>query len=142
MESKFDAELDELSELADRIKNTTAVDRVVPTEQYLARLNKLLAEGWDYALGKENEIDEDLLPKQYLNQRQQVIDRLQSDLGRLAERYRSLPENSILNDKVIEDYQDLYRELVRVNGKIIALDPDSELPDRLMPKEYVDYWLS
>lgn len=71
----------------------------------------------------------------------QAIENLQIKLGHCAEKYRASAPNSSSNKQALADYYAAYGELVRIAGRNIALDPDSELPDELMPQEYVDYWL-
>lgn len=81
-------------------------------------------------------------PQQYTCQQNTLIENLQIKLGRCAEKYRAAIPNSPSDKQALADYYETYNELVRVNGGIIALDPDAELPDDLMPKDYVDYWLT
>lgn len=69
------------------------------------------------------------------------VDFLETQLGRLSMMYRSeSTENA--TKKIIEHYHETYYKMVKLNKGIIALDPDAELPDYLMPKEYVEYWLN
>nr|WP_294922251.1 hypothetical protein [uncultured Flavobacterium sp.] len=69
-------------------------------------------------------------------------DTLQIKLGNLAAQYRSSSEGSPEHYQALKEYYAVFRELVQLCGKIIVgLDPDAELPDHLMPKEYVEYWL-
>jgi hypothetical protein len=68
-------------------------------------------------------------------------DSLQMKLASLATQYRSSAENSEAHHQALAEYYITFQQLVACCGKIIALDPDAELPDRLMPKEYVGYWL-
>lgn len=63
-------------------------------------------------------------------------------LSDLAAQYRSSKEDSPEHFNALEEYYKAFQELITISGKMAALDPDAELPDRLMPKEYVDYWLS
>lgn len=72
---------------------------------------------------------------------EQLIEDLQIKLGRCAGRYRASLPDSDQEKAALADYYKTFNELVLVNGGIIGLDPDSELPDSLMPKEYVDFWL-
>lgn len=55
--------------------------------------------------------------------------------------YRSESDENT-RKKIIEHYHETYYKMVKLNKGIIALDPDAELPDSLMPKEYVDFWLT
>lgn len=70
------------------------------------------------------------------------IERLQMRLSDLAAQYRSSEEDSELHHQALNEYYKIFHELVELNGGIIGLDPDAELPDRLMPQEYVEYWLN
>lgn len=68
------------------------------------------------------------------------IEGLQIKLSELAAKYRSSEEDSELHHQVLKEYYSTFQQLVALNGGIIGLDPDAELPERLMPKEYVEYW--
>lgn len=70
------------------------------------------------------------------------IEQLQMKLSYLASDYRSCKEDSALHHTVLETYYLVFNKLVELNGGIIALDLDAELPDHVMPKEYVDFWLN
>ncbi len=135
----FIQEIDEIVKIAKQI-NTGAYDGNL-VDEYLNKLDSLLRKGWDYAFYRENEINESMLPDRYLKQRNQIIENLQIKLGRCAVKYRSAIPNSPSDKRAIAEYYETFDELIRVNGGIIGLDPDSELPDELMPKEYVDFWL-
>jgi hypothetical protein len=135
----FIQEIDEIVKIAKQINTGTYDDNLV--SEYLNKLNSLLRKGWDYAFYRENEIDESMLPDQYLKQRNQIIENLQIKLGQCAVKYRSAIPNSSSDKRALTEYYETFDELIRVNGGIIGLDPDSELPDELMPKEYVDFWL-
>lgn len=69
------------------------------------------------------------------------VDILQIKLGKLAVQYRSSLEESPEHYHALNEYYAVFQELVQLCGEIVALDPDAELPDNLMPKEYVEYWL-
>ena len=56
--------------------------------------------------------------------------------------YRSAEENSTQHYEALKAYYATFKELTRLNGGIKALDLDAELPDHLMPKEYINYWLN
>ena len=71
-----------------------------------------------------------------------TIDDLEIELSNLAMKYRSAEENSTQHYDALNAYHTTFKELTKLNGGIKALDPDAELPDHLMPKEYVDYWLN
>lgn len=140
--NQFDTEIKALADAARKIHGAPENQQAALIQDYVKQLQALLKQGWNYVLGKENEIREDLLPPQYVAQRNQVIENLQIKLGRCAEKYRAAIPNSPSDKQALADYYETYNELVRVNGGIIALDPDAELPDDLMPKDYVDYWLT
>ena len=126
-----------LASLAQQIKPSVEPNRSVLVSEYLRKLNELMDKGWLYALGKNDEIEQSLLPERYVNQRNKVIDDLQIELGQLAGNYRA---SAVGSKKEILDYHETFAELLRINGKVVGLDPDSELPDEDMPKVYVDYW--
>ncbi|WP_299433359.1 hypothetical protein [uncultured Aquimarina sp.] len=73
--------------------------------------------------------------------RQEIIDDLQIQLGYCAERYRAAPDGTEEHRASIREYHRVFKELISITGTIIGLDPDSELPDMDMPKDYVDFWL-
>jgi len=75
------------------------------------------------------------------NQRNKVISDLKIQLGTWAERYRAAAMGSKDDIDAIAGYHKTFAELLRINGDIIALDPDAELPDHDMPRVYVDFWL-
>ncbi len=137
--SNFFREIDEIVKIAKQI-NTSKYDDTLVSE-YLNKLDSLLRKGWEYAFYREDEISESMLPVRYLKQRNQIIENLQIKLGQCAVKYRSAMPNSPSDNRALTEYYETFDELIRINGGIIALDPDSELPDRLMPKEYVDFWL-
>lgn len=68
--------------------------------------------------------------------------KLQMRLSDLATQYRSSEENSELHHQALKEYYTTFQQLVELRGGIVGLDPDAELPDHLMPKAYVDYWLN
>lgn len=128
-------------DIARQINKTVSPDAQL-VNIYIQQLDELLKKGWDYAFYREDEINEPFLPDRYVQQRNQVIEDLQIKLGRCATKYRSAIPNSPSDKQALTDYYETFDELVRINGGIIGLDPDSELPDRLMPKAYVDFWLN
>jgi hypothetical protein len=69
------------------------------------------------------------------------IDNLHIQLGRFAAQYRSSLPESPEHFEALHNYYIVFQQLVEHCGKIVALDPYAELPDELMPKEYVDFWL-
>lgn len=136
-----DTAIKQLGQLAHSIRTAGAGSPRDSLEgQYRAELDRLLDSGWPGALGADNEIADDLLPSRYLEQRTRVMDDLEIQLGDLATEYRSAPKGSVKNDEAIREYHRVFAELLRIAGKVIGLDPDSELLDEDMPKAYVDYW--
>lgn len=69
------------------------------------------------------------------------VDHLHIKLANLATQYRLSLDGSFEHSQALKEYYFVFQELVQLSGEIVALDPDAELPDRLMPKEYVEYWL-
>lgn len=69
------------------------------------------------------------------------VENLHIKLANLATQYRSSLEGSPEHYQVLHEYYALFNELVLLCGEIVALEPDAELPDHYMPKEYVEYWL-
>lgn len=140
----FDADqsVEKLSRLAQQFRGAAAGGpRDKLTGQYRTELNQLLAAGWPGALGAANELPDNLLPPRYLEQRAQVIERLEISLADWASKYRANPKGSRENADAIKAYHQVFAELLRVVGKVIALDADAELLDADMPKAYVDHWL-
>lgn len=136
-----DAAIKQLGQLARSIRTAGAGSpRDTLEGQYRAELDRLLDSGWPEALGADNEIPDDMLPSRYLEQRTRVIDGLEIQLGDCATKYRSAPKGSAKNDEAIREYHRAFDELLRITGKVIGLDPDSELLDEDMPKAYVDHW--
>lgn len=76
------------------------------------------------------------------NNLEQHSDYLQMRLSKFAAQYRSSDEGSDLEKQVLAEYYKTFQQLVELNGNIVALDPDAELPDHLMPKVYIDFWLN
>ncbi len=69
------------------------------------------------------------------------IETLQMRLSDFATQYRA-SKNDSEEHRALTEYYKTFEQLVKINGGIIALDPDAELPDELMPKAYVDFWLN
>lgn len=76
------------------------------------------------------------------NKKELTVEELQIKLSDVAAQYRSSEEDSVLHHQVLNEYYTIFNTLVELHGGIIGLDPDAELPDRLMPKAYVDFWLN
>ncbi|GAA4276716.1 hypothetical protein [Aquimarina mytili] len=141
MVNNYDDSIRELVVLSKLVERTGDPEKRKLIKEYLQKLNDLMLNGWCYALGKDNEIDENLLPEKYLSLRYKVIEDLEMHLASCAKRYRASTSGAIEDKQAITDYRKTFEELIRITGKIIGLDPDAELPDNLMPKIYVDYWL-
>ena len=111
----------------------------VDVKEFRGEIEALLTDGWTWALGAKFDIDDNLLPDKYIRQRAAVLDSLEIGLGRMATAFRSAigPADSM---EAISTYHKIFAEHLRLCGRILAFDPDSELPDRLMPQEYVDHW--
>ncbi len=129
-----------MHDLADKINDKPWGNSQLLEGEYNKYLNQLLDMGWSYALGKQREIHDSKMPSRYIKQRDEIIDELQIRLGDCAGRYRSSEEGTQEDHDSIKDYYDTFSELIMINGGLIGLDPDSELPDELMPKIYMDYW--
>lgn len=65
----------------------------------------------------------------------QILDALETKLGRLAARWRGT-ENWDDAAALVRQYQSILRCMVEL-GYRDSLDPDAELPDALMPEEYL-----
>lgn len=64
---------------------------------------------------------------------------LHTKLADLATQYRASVSISEQNE-IISNYYKVYEQFIQFHGCIIPLDPDAELPDDIMPKEYTDLW--
>lgn len=135
------AAVEKLGRLAEDLRTTEPGDqRDKLSDEYQRQLDQLLDSGWPGALGAEREIPDDSLPLRYLQQRAKVIEDLEIQLGNWATKYRMAPKGSEADAEAIQGYHRVFAELLRVTGRPIGLDPDSELPDEDMPRAYVDYW--
>ncbi|VXB20356.1 conserved membrane hypothetical protein [Flavobacterium sp. 9AF] len=82
-------------------------------------------------------VQEILMNKGKINE----VDFLETQLGRLAVMYRSeSDENATKN--IIAHYHKIFYKMVKIEKEIFALDPDAELPDNVMPKEYIDFFIN
>ena len=65
-----------------------------------------------------------------------ILDALETKLGHLAAQWRGTnePEQEML---VVRQYQSILRCMIEL-GFRASLDADAELPERLMPQEYLD----
>jgi len=64
-------------------------------------------------------------------------DHILRTLAHLAARWRGISEESLLNQKVISHYNELLRFLINT-GWDEGLALEEELPDELMPEEYIE----
>lgn len=71
-----------------------------------------------------------------------LIDKLEHNLGVLAMQWRSLYLKEKENEEaiIIEEYHVTFAKLWALGWDGGDLLPDSELPDELMPKYYLDKW--
>lgn len=134
-----------IADLGNRARDHAATGDAAGRDRVAAdfrkRLDDLIDGGWTGALGAANELPDDQLPQRYLDQRAKVMEDLEIQLANCAARYRGAPAGSKEDADAIAEYHRVFDELLRVAGKPVGLDPDAELPDDLMPKVYVDYWL-
>jgi len=63
-------------------------------------------------------------------------DHILSTLAHLAARWRGLSENSLSNHEIVSHYNELLRFLIHT-GWDNGLALEEELPDELMPREYL-----
>lgn len=69
------------------------------------------------------------------------INFLQLELAQLASAYRSETKKSNKEQLILEQYYNRFNKIVKLNNGFIELAPDAELPNNLMPNEYVAFWL-
>jgi hypothetical protein len=77
-----------------------------------------------------------------MNQPKQTqIEELELHLGALAAQWRCQHKAGNLSgaQQIVEEYYLTYDKLLRLDWDE-ALFPDSELPDELMPKHYIERW--
>ncbi len=134
-----------IAELSAAARAFAAAADAVTRDRIAADFSEMLGElmngGWTGALGAANELPDERLPKAYLDQRAKVITDLHIQLANLAADYRGSPDGSKEEAEAIRNYHRVFDELLHVTGEPIGLGPDAELPDDLMPKVYVDFWL-
>ncbi len=107
--------------------------------EYSQLLDKLLDAGWDYALGKEMELDEKDMPPRYISHKKLVIARLEKKLREAARQYLVVKDDYKQAHSVIMSYYDTFIELLWINGGIDGLVLDEHLPMEKMPKVYQYY---
>lgn len=132
--NQYETDIQQLIVLSKKIRQNPQSTLIA---HYTRVLNRLMLNGWTYALGNENEIDESHLPNQYINQRNRVIDDLEIQLAYCAGEFYASSKGSSEEQDIIGEYYKIFDELVRISGGIKrGFDFDSELPNELMPKEY------
>ena len=72
----------------------------------------------------------------------ELIDKLEVHLSQLATKWRSSHSQNELIDaaKIVEEYHEIMAQLWSLGWNGGDLLPDSELPDELMPKYFLEYW--
>jgi hypothetical protein len=108
--------------------------------QYTKYLNELYKMGWDYALGEDGELLDEQMPARYLQRRDEIIDSLESELGRLAMKFRGAQDGSEEEAETIRHYHRTMEELFRIGHWHGEPEWDAQLPDQLMPQVYHDFW--
>lgn len=103
--------------------------------EYAERLAQLHGTGWAGSLGEGNELPDALMPGDYLERRARTLRDLEHRLGELAAHYRD-SRTDAQETRAIEDYRATLEEMYRIGHWSGMPDPDSELPDRLMPPAY------
>ena len=73
---------------------------------------------------------------------EEVILKLELRLGELACHWRRLSSNGQLDaaESMVQDYHAVMKKLWDLGWDGETLLPDSELPDRLMPRYFLDRW--
>jgi DNA-binding transcriptional regulator PaaX len=104
-------------------------------QRYHEQLARLHALGWTGALGQANELPDELLPKDYLARRAQILSDLEDRLGEQAQRYRR-SASPAAERQAVADYCATLEEMYRIGHWLGIPDPDSSLPDPLMPPHY------
>jgi hypothetical protein len=118
----------------------TRVTRDDLVERFRETLDQLYATGWDFALGWENELPDEVLPERYLRRRAEILDALENELGYHAMAYRGSEEGSKSEADAIAQYERTMEELFRIGHWSGAPDAESFLPRKLMPQVYKEYW--
>lgn len=103
-------------------------------KKYLLELEAHFKSNGLYPLGEDSELPDEKMPAAYVKNRQEVLNSLEDRLSQLAIDYRS-GLTSEAQEKAISDYGLAMDEMYRI-GHWIAPDPDSSLPDELMPQSY------
>lgn len=80
------------------------------------------------------------MKKIYIETDAQLLDALETRLGRLAAKWRGTnePQEEMA---LVRQYQAIMRCMIEM-GYGESLDADAELPDRLLPQEYFDLFKS
>lgn len=74
--------------------------------------------------------------------KEKLIDKLELDLSHLAMKWRGADERGSKDEaaKFVQEYHDVMGQLWQLGWDGAGLLPDSELPDRLMPTYFLEYW--
>ena len=77
-----------------------------------------------------------------MTKEEEKIDKLEVRLSRLAMKWRSSHSQKELEDasKIVAEYHTTMNQLWSLGWDGSDLLPDSELPDELMPKYFLEYW--
>jgi dimeric dUTPase (all-alpha-NTP-PPase superfamily) len=77
-----------------------------------------------------------------MTKEQEKIGKLEVHLSHLATKWRSLGSQEKTEDacKIVEEYATTMDQLWSLGWDGGDLLPDSELPDELMPKYFLEYW--
>jgi hypothetical protein len=108
--------------------------------EYMSHLAMLHDTGWDGALGWRLELPDDRLPARYIHKRTRLIRGLENELARSAMNWRKSEKGSPEERACLEEYTEVMVELFRIGHWSGSPDPESLLPDGMMPNVYKDYW--
>lgn len=75
-------------------------------------------------------------------EKEKLIDKLELDLAGLANRWRRTDVGGLKDEaaKAVQEYHEVMGQLWQLDWHGDDLMPDSELPDRLMPTYFLEYW--
>lgn len=140
--SEGDRILENLQRIAAEWRSTDPASpkRKDVAERFQQALAELYTTGWDGALGWENELPDESMPKRYLARRMALIDDLENRLGRFSMAWRRSPKGSDEKRQQYEAYTSSMEELFRIGHWSGEPDAESQLPYDLMPQVYKDYW--
>jgi hypothetical protein len=112
-----------------------ANEQTLIRDRYNHQLALLHALAWTDALGESSELPDALMPKDYLVRRGRILSDLEDRLGLLARRYRGSTTKTA-EAQIVEEYRATMDEMYRIGHWVGIPDPDSSLPDELMPPSY------